>query len=1454
MNVQSSRNRLSLFSAIVTPILLLPILLLIALLLSVSPLFAQSDVEISLAAPVRATPGAEIAYMITVTNHSGKKLTNIAVKNTVPAMTTFVAASDGGKLGDDGVVHWQNLPDLDDGEYLWLQLVVRVQDDATEKVVNSSYSVNYAGAAIERFGGHEVKTRILAPEQMPADVDPYPDLVIFEDPNGAFTLDLPRSFTQQSEMGYGEVALNPLPGLQVDYGYTFHSDDPDEGALLVFFLKMEQAISSEAAWEEFLPIFAQSFGGDKLAELPLATVWQRGEPHVEVEEDTDDAHVVMRLHATGNNVIAILAMAPPATWNDQRSELLGALDRFEPWTIGYETILFQRAIDASKQQATADDQATPEATTVAEAAVEEAAAAEATPEETAPEESVATETPEIHFFKFNDPAGLFSVELPDWSSSPIGGPDQGNYGFSFADPTRSDAFGNRLSPLSISLIDAHKLVDPDWQSLVLQPLDDEAWQSVLANLLSRYEPLGTVTLSTPDPASHYALLQVSANASEGSGSSLLWVEEEEGVAATILWTEGADRLLTSIDPNFDRIVRTFTWQPRAARDHLLAQAGYLPTNYGFYDPLSLLTFYPPSAYPFRRVQVIDGAVSYGFGTDPAQGIITIQLTPVGKRSLKQQEMAEVVAAAEEALLAGVKASKQDRTARLVEPEWALPALEEGQLALVRAQSKQFEGAVLLREIGGVLATVTVFLPVEQWQVHAAQIQVALTNAPVFDPDAVRQAVEAYSSDAPVNFTVFSGDDPSVGAFFFSFDEPINFFVQLPDSEAAGELEVLLYNPAYERSDPLAMMALLNISLHNGAADESEFYTITRSDEGLLATIHYQSDLPQAMINDLRAEFRYNGQWLGEVAFAVQNPESPTLSDLNFSTVAAAVDAESGHPLDPPQPVVAFVKENQQVWINMTGNLPAGTQVRLFREQGVIDLATAQIETWRPDTDLRSAIDFRYFGPYQLPVGDYRFYLTVNGLEVWSQIIHCEVAAAFADTDAFFADIDQPQWASDLVDTLATEGNTLFSLPADLTVIESDNADAAFSTAALKLEVFDRFERMLTSFGAVRIQPASWSLQYNGQQRRWRIDNYQIDNYQIVLQQTDERDEEDKPIYLLEVEPANSEWLGTLPADEAINAATVDGLAPMVMWGFSDMHFDDGALSPDGDWVALVTAEGQLYLFDAHTLEIARMESLPWNSSTRYRAPIFSADSQWLALTVESEHGDYIQLWHNWDAIWGWQADLLGHTERISSLRFATDASVLYSAAEDGTLRQWHIQTLDATPTPLWFADQIAPISDTAITPDGQYGALALANGNLLIVDEESNIQYQYELDEQALQILFRPDASRREGYVLVQADDHVRLLHYKGKQITDEGQYPAEGEEALLNDAAFSPDASLLLLAGEEINFYESESGDWLGNLPITSGEQSVAVSRVSFSQDGKWLLVISGAVGEARLYAVVAE
>lgn len=51
---------------------------------------------------------------------------------------------------------------------------------------------------------------------------------------------------------------------------------------------------------------------------------------------------------------------------------------------------------------------------------------------------------------------------------------------------------------------------------------------------------------------------------------------------------------------------------------------------------------------------------------------------------------------------------------------------------------------------------------------------------------------------------------------------------------------------------------------------------------------------------------------------------------------------------------------------------------------------------------------------------------------------------------------------------------------------------------------------------------------------------------------------------------------------------------------------------------------------------------------------------------------------NWDAIWGWQSDLLGHTGTIVNLRFADDASTLYSAAQDGTLRQWHIQAMNAT--------------------------------------------------------------------------------------------------------------------------------------------------------------------------------
>lgn len=263
--------------------------------------------------------------------------------------------------------------------------------------------------------------------------------------------------------------------------------------------------------------------------------------------------------------------------------------------------------------------------------------------------------------------------------------------------------------------------------------------------------------------------------------------------------------------------------------------------------------------------------------------------------------------------------------------------------------------------------------------------------------------------------------------------------------------------------------------------------------------------------------------------------------------------------------------------------------------------------------------------------------------------------------------------------------------------------------------------------------------------------------------------------------------------------------------------------------------------------------MPCTSRRATFSPLIN-DSQWLALIVESEHGDYIQLWHNWDAIWSWQADLLGHTKTIVNLRFADDASTLYSAAQDGTLRQCQIQAINATSTPPWLDDQPAAISASAISPDGQVGALALANGTLLLLDEKGDVQVQYELNEEKPQIQFRPDANRRQGVLLIQAEDHVRLLRYRGKRIEDLGQTPAAGEERAPNDATFSPDASLLLLASEEINFYDSESGDWLGNLPITSRENSVAASRVSFSQDGKWLLVISAESGEARLYAVVVE
>ncbi|MBI2823039.1 MAG: DUF11 domain-containing protein, partial [Acidobacteria bacterium] len=109
----------------------------------VGEITAAQVLNISKSAPPVAVTGEALTYTITFGNSGGVNATNVLIKDTVPAGTTFLSASDGGTLSG-GVVTW-NIGTLQAGVTgRTVSFTVRV-NASSGSIVNNNYTIEATG-------------------------------------------------------------------------------------------------------------------------------------------------------------------------------------------------------------------------------------------------------------------------------------------------------------------------------------------------------------------------------------------------------------------------------------------------------------------------------------------------------------------------------------------------------------------------------------------------------------------------------------------------------------------------------------------------------------------------------------------------------------------------------------------------------------------------------------------------------------------------------------------------------------------------------------------------------------------------------------------------------------------------------------------------------------------------------------------------------------------------------------------------------------------------------------------------------------------------------------------------------------------------------------------------------------------------------------------------------------
>ena len=228
-------------------------------------------------------------------------------------------------------------------------------------------------------------------------------------------------------------------------------------------------------------------------------------------------------------------------------------------------------------------------------------------------------------------------------------------------------------------------------------------------------------------------------------------------------------------------------------------------------------------------------------------------------------------------------------------------------------------------------------------------------------------------------------------------------------------------------------------------------------------------------------------------------------------------------------------------------------------------------------------------------------------------------------------------------------------------------------------------------------------------------------------------------------------------------------------------------------------------------------------------------------TTSLHHGTWAYaLWGNsiavglrhdvgiFDAITGTGTSVFrGHKEKISSLAFSLDGTLLLSGDRQGIFNLWDIQTGGAIET---FGDDTTPFSAASISPDNTTIALGGRDGTIYLSDVQVRKLHPIKsADTRIRSISFSPVDSRR--FLWLSGDSTVQQWGTDGSQI---GASYCDPDVTWVEDLAYSSDGTRFVCCGRKVAVvWDSESGKQVVKL---HAETRSSLGSPCFSPDGKFV------------------